>query len=540
MSQQKNGDLLDVAVVGGGVSGLYSAWRLKTDGAGDLDIKVFEGSQRLGGRLLSATPPNMPQAHVEIGGMRFTSKHTHVEGLVHLLGLATESFTVAEPQNICHVRGKMLRKQDLTDPDLIPYELAPDERDPKALSDGFTAVAAERMLREITGKNVDMTTVDWQDVFATGTYQGKKLSDIAMRYVFLRSVSHEAFDFAMDTSGYNSIFHTWNAADGFPWNLADFGGGVTFSRLTNGYQQLPLKVAERFEKAGGEICMGHRLVSFDQVTLDDNTEAMEMHFDDGSDGGLTVRARKLILAMPRRSLELLDQTGAVLGPDNDSVHALIQSVTPIPLFKLAICYSCAWWESIPAVNVDTPSGPQLLPIKKGESVTDLPVRQCYYWAVDEDNGNAVILIYDGGENQEYWAGLRQSEARFPGAQADGNTPASDNWNENQAPLLMVDEIHRQLKIMHDVQDRTDIPEPYAAAYRDWGEDPYGGGANFWHLNVDSQQVSTDILQPKPGVPTYVCGEAYSHFQGWVEGPLRTAEKMLEMHFGMSPPGWLKP
>lgn len=539
MAKKKNPELLDVAVVGGGVSGLYSAWRLQTDGDKP-KIKVYEGSHRLGGRLLSATPPDMPQAHVEIGGMRFTSKHTYVESLVHLLGLSTEPFAVAEPQNICHVRGEMLRKQDLTNPDFIPYNLAPDELDPSALSEGFTAVAAERMLRAITGKNVDLATVDWEEVFATGTYEGKKLSDLAMRYVFLRSVSHEAFEFAMDTSGYNSIFHTWNAADGFPWNLADFGGGVSFSRVTDGYQQLPLKIAGRFEEAGGEICMEHRLLSFDTVSHEDGNEVMEMHFDDGSDKGLTVRARKLILAMPKRSLELIEQSGAVLDPDNEGVHELIQSVTPIPLFKLAICYSCAWWESIPPVKVETDSGPQLLSIQKGESVTDLPIRQCYYWDVDEENGNAVILIYDDGQNLEYWAGLRQSEVCFEGTATDGNTPGSKNWDENQAPQLMVEEIHRQLKIIHGVEDRTDIPEPYAAAYRDWGEDPYGGGANFWHLHVDSQQVSTDILQPKPGVPTYICGEAYSHFQGWVEGPLRTAEKMLQMHFGMQPPGWLKP
>lgn len=539
MAQANDSNLLDVAIVGGGVSGIYSAWRLKTDDDGDRDIKLFEGSHRLGGRLLSATPPDMPQAHVEIGGMRFTSKHTYVESLVHLLGLATEPFAVAEPQNICFVRGRMLRRQDLTDPDKIPYSLAPDERDPLALSNGFTAVAAQRMLRAITGKNVDLATVDWEEIFATGTFQGKKLSDLALRYVFLRCVGHEAFDFAMDTSGYNSIFHTWNAADGFPWNLADFGGNVSFSRLTNGYEELPLKLAQRFQEAGGEICMEHRLVSFDEVKLDDGTTAMALRFDDGSDAGLEVRARKLILAMPRRSLELLDQSGAVLGPQNQEVHALIRSVTPIPLFKLAICYSCAWWESLPPVEVQTPSGPQMMSIHQGESVTDIPIRQCYYWAVDEDNGNAVVLIYDDGQNLEYWAGLRQSEAVFQGARAEGATPGSDNWNQNQAPKLMVDEIHRQLKIMHGVEDRADIPEPYAAAYRDWGEDPYGGGANFWHLHVDSHQVSTDILQPKPGVPAYVCGEAYSHFQGWVEGPLRTAEKMLEMHFGMSPPSWLK-
>ena len=109
---------------------------------------------------------------------------------------------------------------------------------------------------------------------------------------------------------------------------------------------------------------------------------------------------------------------------------------------------------------------------------------------------------------------------------------------HRAPKLMVQEAHRQLLELHGVQDRPDIPQPYAAAYRDWGEDPFGGGANFWHLHVDSVQVAHDILQPKPPVPVFVCGEAYSHAQGWVEGALATADAMLHLHFGLPQPPWL--
>jgi monoamine oxidase len=103
---------------------------------------------------------------------------------------------------------------------------------------------------------------------------------------------------------------------------------------------------------------------------------------------------------------------------------------------------------------------------------------------------------------------------------------------------MVREVHRQLLEMHGVGNRLDIPQPYAAAYRDWSEDPYGGGANYWHLHVNSAQVSREILQPKPPVPVFICGEAYSHNQGWVEGALETADRMLELHFSLSRPAWL--
>jgi protoporphyrinogen oxidase len=67
--------MLDVAIVGGGVAEIYSAWRLmhcdaSTSGIlrnwaskrpdGNLKIGVFERSDRIGGCLLSLVPLGMP------------------------------------------------------------------------------------------------------------------------------------------------------------------------------------------------------------------------------------------------------------------------------------------------------------------------------------------------------------------------------------------------------------------------------------------------------------------------------------------------
>ena len=50
---------IDIAIVGGGVSGVYCAWRLKQDDP-TRKIALFEGSGRIGGRLLSVRPPGVP------------------------------------------------------------------------------------------------------------------------------------------------------------------------------------------------------------------------------------------------------------------------------------------------------------------------------------------------------------------------------------------------------------------------------------------------------------------------------------------------
>ena len=75
---------------------------------------------------------------------------------------------------------------------------------------------------------------------------------------------------------------------------------------------------------------------------------------------------------------------------------------------------------------------------------------------------------------------------------------------------------------------------------DWAADPFGGGVNFWNIHARSSEVIPRMIRPLPEVPAYVCGEAYSNGQGWVEGALETAELVLTQQFGVSPPAWLAP
>src|SRR5687768_6492209 len=74
----------DVIVVGGGVAGTYSTWRLSEHDK-DKKICLLESSNRIGGRLFSMTLPNAPELVAELGGMRFLSLQENVNGLVRHL-----------------------------------------------------------------------------------------------------------------------------------------------------------------------------------------------------------------------------------------------------------------------------------------------------------------------------------------------------------------------------------------------------------------------------------------------------------------------
>src|ERR671925_599111 len=138
--------VLDYAIVGAGISGIYSAWRLKTSNR-ETSVELFEAGDRLGGRLLTVVPPHIPSARVELGGMRhILPAHEGVSFLVQHLELETEPLPADEPQNIAYVRGRLLRMFELTDASKLPYDVKPDEGSANELGN-LTAVAAARALR---------------------------------------------------------------------------------------------------------------------------------------------------------------------------------------------------------------------------------------------------------------------------------------------------------------------------------------------------------------------------------------------------------
>ncbi|KAH9505684.1 hypothetical protein Btru_055495 [Bulinus truncatus] len=119
---------LDVAVIGAGAAGAYSAYRLRNE---NLTVEVFEYSDRVGGRLYTSSLPNVPDVPLELGGMRFIPKvQPRMERLVKELGLTPRLFSIDHKnfsESRFFLRGKSLLPQDMTSGD-VPYNLNPEEK----------------------------------------------------------------------------------------------------------------------------------------------------------------------------------------------------------------------------------------------------------------------------------------------------------------------------------------------------------------------------------------------------------------------------
>lgn len=520
-------ETIDIAIIGGGVSGVYSAWKLKQKYPAK-KIVVFEGGDHIGGRLLSVTPPGIPDMVAELGGMRILQNaQPLIVALLHELNkelpddqqIELYPFPVDEPQNIAYLRGVYLRLADYTQhPDKVPYKLSFLE---KGSSPGGVIVnAIEQIVPGITDPG--LTEEQRRKMAQDASFAGEPLYKQGFWNVLYRVISGEAYQYGIDAGGYNSTLTNWNAADAIPWFLTDFGITPEYKGFKKGFQEVPKTLAAFFQKLGGEVRLNTKLEGFEKVD-----GQFHLSFTD-----LTVTAGAVILAMPRRSLDLLAPT----SPELQRIEALIHSVTPRPLFKLFTTYANPWWL---AAGYTDETG-KFIPVEAGRSVTDMPVRQTYYWPKNDGSpakaGESMLLAsYDDGTNIGFWDGLRprRSEAWKKGLLEPklenafkGEAAAKDkdlDWFQHQAPAPMVTEVARQLQVMHGL---SHTPIVKNAAFRDWGQDPFGGGWNSWNIGVKSWEVKDKITKPLDDSALYICGEAYSDAQGWVEGALQTADIML--------------
>ncbi len=134
-------DIIDIAIIGAGVSGTYAGYRLlqanpanspvlsrmlQQSGRSALDVQTYEWSDHVGGRLWSINLPGLPNVPAEMGGMRFLKSMQNVYGLcTKELGLEAASFDFAN--NIQYLRDHRFNFSDYSDPSKVPYFLGNNE-----------------------------------------------------------------------------------------------------------------------------------------------------------------------------------------------------------------------------------------------------------------------------------------------------------------------------------------------------------------------------------------------------------------------------
>ncbi|MEG5048411.1 FAD-dependent oxidoreductase [Microcoleus sp. B4-C1] len=588
---------VDVAIIGAGVSGLYTGYRLLTPGSQPPQtVHIFELSDRIGGRLESVNLPGMGNVAGELGGMRYMTSQKIVTTLIEEVfqkELTSTGFPMGKPEHLLmYLRKQRFYANDWEDTQnqgekLTTRYFLNDEDIGYSADQLFNKIVYDVLVNDpcVIEKYRDkvcnhheykyefkLTSEDWDDIkprlkycFEGSPYNGMLVNDIGFWNLIKDRVSQEGYQFLSDAGGYYSNTINWNAAEAFPYMVGDFSDQqVTYKTIEGGFDRIARALAKAYtDRYGSTIWLKNALVSFDRVTSGDARYSLTMYnIDSGTEW--KVFANTIVLAIPRRSLELLDQYNFFFDPEkNQKLQKNIHSVLVQPSYKLLMAFEDPWWQK--DFSIDS-----------GHSITDLPMRQCYYFGVNPENNHSLFLAsYNDMETVPFWEVLEEEEIQFeplnsfvskqgkplifrllkedeivekhpqlkrkmndrfqPKETKSVSREKLNNFLDVQASQVMVNEVMNQIKELHS---RDDIPNPYISYYKDWSEDPFGGGYHAWKTKIDVQGVMEYMRQPMEEDAIHICGEAYSDQQGWVEGALCVAEKMLQDHFSMKRPEWL--
>lgn len=545
----EDGLKLDVAIVGAGASGLYSGYRLLTgkDEKGktlNVDVGIFEMSDRVGGRVMSVKLPGMNVVG-ELGGMRWMPHQQIIDSLIEDVfsvqyGLKTIDFAMGDPDHLLFYLRKQRYFQNRFSQAQITGEkfktryFVEEENEGKSADQLFNEII--RRVLKAAGYDLDkihhskMPRKIWNKVKREmrynfeGPYKGLFVYQMGFWNLIKDQTSQECYEFLAQAGGYYSNTINWNAAEAFPYMAGDFAADfVKYKTIQGGYDQVLTCIASSFIQAGGTIWTKNRLETFEKTGDSEYPYVLTIHNQEAGQDW-RVYAKDIILAMPRRSLELLDQYNFFFKQNNEELQYNLESVIMEPAYKILLGFEKPWW-------IDT------IGAMAGESITDLPMRQCYYFGVDPKNSHSLFLAsYNDMRTVSFWQSL---EFGKPYKQRKTRLVRSANFVNPRirpATQVMVEEVMKQVRELHG--PNVDIPEPYTSAFHDWTHDPYGGGYHAWKSNYQVWNVMPYVRQPKEKERIFIVGEAYSDQQGWIEGALCVAEHVMQEKYSLMWPDWL--
>lgn len=579
MSQSTKNDHIDIAVVGGGISGLYCSLQLarsiqqkrslwiggKQVEAKNLTLRLYERSESLGGRIetwsIDVRNPSSKQPHddgvecfhAEFGPMRIEPRHQPLlKNLLDHLDItefqpiesgralvrfpAYSSEEPAEPR--FKLEGEEAEQRSLLDLLLLAIrricELVVEDgqyvpwREGAAHSPGVphpqapVNQAARYWHQFLGGSSVrrrywkgelrdwinSLTDRDYDFIRKNLRLNGVRLCDMGFWNLLSEVLSHLAVLRIRDCgSYYHLVGENPNAAEHLIMWLRALRSTNSLRGISGGMSRIVTELKKKLDSYGIQVSYGHTLVGLKE-TEHRGGHAVRLYFKDQD----PVDAAHVVLALPRRPLHKLQ-----LDPQNPIKNEL-DSVIGIPLLKLFFIVDQPWWED------DRPAN---------RFANDLPTREIHYWK-NKDRSKGMVMVYTDNPALQFWTDYLTGTG---GTESEAIQEKATCW------FLKSDQAH--------TEDDTDNPRlwrrfvQYARDYehndftvdrllacgmRDWSKDPYGAAVHVWRPRQESWTVMQKLAAFTMGrapKTVHICGDAYSDYQGFIEGALRSAARVLD-------------
>ena len=495
---------LDTAIIGGGITGLYACLKLREMKGADHTIALFEMSDRFGGRIETV---EMDGFLAEYGPMRFERY-----GQPLLMQLIRDLCL-----EICHFPPYT----PATDRDSL-FNLHEDESLPlqeKSNTQPFNMLELLSLgilrILQISGGDLnnprDQRHWDWWAGLDNDFYRQMRTRMTSRGELLYKPGFWNLLSTVLSQKALNKIIHCGtfyhfihenpSAAEWIIFWLRGLHPGDKLVGIKQGTEALITELVEKLSSLQPKpvpLYLNHCLTNIHEN--ENNQILLELKTNKGKT--VKVLARHAVLALHQSSLKKLAPFFPV------PIGQFIDSVIPIPLFKCFFVTKSPWW------NESTP------PQTRASSV---PTRELhYYYRGSGKDKRGMVMVYGDRPSINFWKTFAQNAC---------HTKAELNQDTR-----LLDHYLKYLSFNPDTDDHTEKESQIKAitsfGIRDWGREPFGAGAHIWKPGVKIEEVIKELsgfsLSGSSSAPKniHICGEAYSDYQGFIEGGLRTAQTVV--------------
>jgi monoamine oxidase len=499
-----------IIIAGGGISGLYCAMQLAEAGH---QVLLLEGSaDRWGGRIETE---EMDGFIAEFGPMRFEpTLQPRFAGLCADLGVELVDFS-----------GPSAEEMVLPDTDLAQKE------------QGLNSLQLlKRGIMLVMGRDPDdqawidsLSEHDFKQMRRHAQLRGQPLWDMGFWNALSSQgiLSHRALVKLRDTGTfYHMIPENLNAIEWIIWWLRALKTvGQQLASIGGGSAQLTERLLARLRAHPNVTSAGaHSLVGFRPIGLGKKTITVDVATENGM---IQLQTERLILALPRLPLLKLAASLPL------HISEQLDSVNGFPMLKVFFVTDKPWW--------DHDQRPQ-------QYANCMPTREIHYFRRPADadhDGHGMILLYMDRPTTEFWKHYVTEPARHDRAEIDQNANIVDAFS-----LFIARDVQRVLQAPDDSDAGLHLTEQSKELFshqsllestahiknsiltygiRDWARAPYGAANHGWQPGVRSWRVmdafkAFDFGSGAKNV--HIVGEAYSDYQGFIEGALNSCEMAL--------------
>jgi hypothetical protein len=383
----------------------------------------------------------------------------------------------------------------------------------------------------------NITDEDLEVIRKTASFRSQPLWNLGFWNVLSDVLSHYAVVKIRDWGSYYHFVHeNLNAAEWIIFWLRAIRSSGSLRGVRGGMSRIIWKLLEELYKERENtpsLCIqkGRKVIG-----LQSDDYGISVIVENEKE---VIKARRVILAMPKRPLEEISWNGK---PPQRKLKEALNAVTCLPLLKCFFVIERPWWEDNRPLN---------------RNAADLPTRELLY-VKSNDRTKGLIMIYTDRPAITFWSDyLRTKESN---QNQPDQEPTEDPQLESQEiaktwflnlrkePLhpgapqenrIIVKESgyprlwQRFVQFARDYEHHDFTQDRLlACGMRDWGKSPFGAAAHGWlpgvmswkHIEfLEAFSLNQDASEIKN---IHICGEAFSDYQGFIEGSLRSAKRVL--------------